>query len=127
MLANSVRNNAHICPLCMNEWFHLWRRTSQAFNKLFKSGFMKTEYPKPGDHVRFERKLKTVPRVIIGFADFESSLRPISREENGEKYNYHYCHNSAPISECKHSTSDIHAQIQTHSTDDNLLNHCLDR
>ena len=106
-----------------------------------KSGFMKTEYPKQGEDVRFEPKLKTVLRGIIGFADFESSLRTITCEENGEKYNCHSCKHNGPTTECMHSTSDIHEQIpstysivlidmynkvifkKTHSSDSDLLRH----
>ena len=133
-------SNVRICSLCMNTFSTEDILLKHARN-CSKSGFMKTEYPKQGDHVRFEPKLKTVLRGIIGFADFESSLRPITREENGQKYNCHSCLHNGPTTECSHSTADIHEQIpstysivlidmynkvifkKTHSSDSDLLRH----
>jgi len=73
----------------------------------------RTIIPEPGQKLDFNHNLKSVLRGIVGFADFESSLKPVSRHENGVRLNCQSCLEDGPVEECEHSTTDIHKQVAT--------------
>lgn len=67
----------------------------------------------PQGTVEFDNYFKTVEQPIFGILDFESSLVPVSRLENGIRYNCVVCANDQDPKNCMHATADIHRQIPT--------------
>ena len=60
---------------------------------------------------KFTSLSKKVLQPIIGVLDFESSLVPVSRAENAEKYECASCAEEGPTADCTHNTHDIHRQV----------------
>lgn len=74
---------------------------------------IKVIYPEDNTTVRFSSFEKQTLQPIFGACDFEASLVPVSRKENGVKHNCKNCEINGPISLCRHKTHDIHEQIPT--------------
>ena len=130
----------YICDHCMNGFSRPEALLSHEMTctKLPK---MKTVIPVEGMKLEFTQHARTIPLGITGFADFESSLKPISQQQNGETYNCDNCRQNGDKSACKHKSFDVHEQVastycvilinwkgeiifeKTHSSDTNLLHH----
>ena len=68
-------------------------------------------FPTQQGQEHFTSLSKTVLQPIIGVLDFESSLVPVSRAENAEKYECPSCAEEGPTADCTHNTHDIHHQV----------------
>lgn len=74
----------------------------------------KIEYPEEDDPgVRFTAHSKTVLQPFFMVSDFESTLHPISRKENGDKYKCENCKKRGDETNCKHRTFDVNHQVPT--------------
>ena len=68
------------------------------------------EYPEKGAVVEFCAFTKQVLQPIFGCCDFEASLKPVTRAENGVRYN---CKNGGDETLYTRKTETVHYQIPT--------------
>ena len=142
-LNEEVKRRNFICDHCMQSFSRLEGLISHEMN-CTKFPKMKTVIPEEGRQLHFSNFIRTVPHGIVGFADFESSLKPLDREKNAETYNCDNCRREGPVSECPHKSRDVHEQVastysivlvsssgeilfeRTHYSDYQLLKHFFD-
>ena len=106
---NNVKN--YHCAICLNSF-----TTSEALETHDKICSTqppgRVEYPEEGAVVSFHQYAKTVPSPIFGVCDFEASLVPVTRQENGLKYRCTNCAEGGDISLCTHQM-DMQEQVPT--------------
>lgn len=109
---NYEKHTHYHCSLCLNSFW-----SEEALENHFvgcsKEDPVLIEYPKPDDTLEFRAYEKQIAQPMVGFADFEASLVPISRKDNADRYNCDNCKNEGDIALCTHSTSEVHHQIAT--------------
>lgn len=73
----------------------------------------RVKVPWRGSKIGFQSPQKTVLSNIVGFVDFEASLRPFTREQNGLKFNCEACKTGEDEELCSHRTKIISEHIPT--------------
>jgi hypothetical protein len=107
---NNIKN--HICDKCLSNFTSISAlKNHQEYCS--RSDPVKIIYPSEQDSVCFEHHEKQTLQPIYGACDFEASLIPINRQENGVKYNCQNCLEGGDVSLCSHKTINIHEQIPT--------------
>ena len=106
-------NNRYFCQTCLLS-FSSDISLKNHVDLCRKNDAARIVYPADDDPgVRFKSYTKTVMQPLFATADFESTLNPIKRKENGVKYNCDNCKEEGDESKCKHKTSDINHQMPT--------------
>ena len=100
------------CSLCLNS-FSSKIALENHIMLCSKSDPVRVEYPMEGDVVEFTHFDKQVLQPVFGCCDFEASLVPVTREENGFHFNCENCVKGGPLAECSHKSTLVHHQIPT--------------
>ena len=112
-MCNRLQNvQKYVCDNC----FAKFRREStlQRHRKLcLSTSFQIVSYPDSDYFCEFDAFDKQVRKPIIGFADFETKLVPVSSQQNGMRFNCAICLSGAEsgLEECHHKTRHLHDQV----------------
>ena len=109
---NQFNDRRFYCGNCLNSFSTEEALTNHKIN-CSKNNVAKVKYPEPGSEEKFTSYDKQVLQPFFGVCDFEASLEPVTRIENGLKYTCVNCVNNGPESKCTHATKDIHHQVPT--------------
>ena len=101
-----------VCENCLAKFSR--ESALQKHRKLcLTTSFQIVSYPPKDYFSEFDAFEKKVRKPIIGFADFETKLVPVSSEENGLRFNCAICSSGeeSGMEQCRHNTRHLHDQI----------------
>ena len=84
------RKRKHICDNCFSR-FTLETALLKHRKICMSTSYQIVEYPEKESYAEFRNYAKQVKMPIIGFADFETKLVPVTSKENGLRFNCSIC------------------------------------
>ena len=102
----------HICDNCFSR-FGFETALAKHRKICLSTSYQIVQYPESDSYAEFTNFAKSVKAPIIGFADFETKLVPVSSKENGMRFNCPICltGRESGKEECHHQTRHLSDQM----------------